>query len=317
MLLWHTIDRSADWKVEYNADTDGSWKKVHVTHLRTVRAKNIPSHRVYAAKFDNLTPGATYQYRVMLNNNQVFDSQLLARKPAGSAFRFAVSGDVAQGTADQRAIANQLYKQKPDFFAIAGDIVYGRGLISEYREKYFPVYNTNEANPTTGAPLLRSTLFLAAPGNHDVSGADLATNPDGLAYFLYWAQPLNGPNTSRSNAGSPNLQGATVDTNLFRKAADKQFPRMANFSFDCADSHWTVIDSNKYADWSQPELMKWLKKDQSHQSDPRILGRRTLQKDHRFLAGVLRPGQMCWMSAVAQDRSPQASRTWLARMVPF
>ena len=30
---------------------------------------------------------------------------------------------------------------------------------------------------------------------------------------------------------------------------------------------------------------------QSHQSDPRILVRRTLARDHRFLAGLLRPGQ--------------------------
>jgi SAM-dependent methyltransferase len=29
---------------------------------------------------------------------------------------------------------------------------------------------------------------------------------------------------------------------------------------------------------------------QSHQSDPKILGRRTLQKDHRILAGLVRPG---------------------------
>src|SRR5258708_1068164 len=29
---------------------------------------------------------------------------------------------------------------------------------------------------------------------------------------------------------------------------------------------------------------------QSHKSDPRILGRRTLERDHRHLAGLLRPG---------------------------
>ena len=29
---------------------------------------------------------------------------------------------------------------------------------------------------------------------------------------------------------------------------------------------------------------------QSHRSDPRILGRRTLERDHRYLAGLLRPG---------------------------
>ena len=43
-----------------------------------------------------------------------------------------------------------------------------------------------------GAPLLRSVLFIAAPGNHDIADRDLDKNPDGLAYFYYWTQPLNG-----------------------------------------------------------------------------------------------------------------------------
>ena len=76
---------------------------------------------------------------------------------------------------------------------ITGDIVYGRGLISEYREKFWPVYNADEASPVGGAPLLRSTLFVAAPGNHDIASRDLGKTPDGLAYFYYWDQPLNGP----------------------------------------------------------------------------------------------------------------------------
>ena len=48
-------------------------------------------------------------------------------------------------------------------------------------------------SPTLGAPLLRSTLFIAAPGNHDVAKPNLTLFPDSLAYFMYWSQPLNGP----------------------------------------------------------------------------------------------------------------------------
>jgi hypothetical protein len=67
---------------------------------------------------------------------------------------------------------------------ITGGIVYARGRISEYREKFWPIYNAEEASPSRGAPLLRSTLFLAAPGNDDIGTRDLDTYPDGLAYFL-------------------------------------------------------------------------------------------------------------------------------------
>ena len=49
--------------------------------------------------------------------------------------------------------------RKPDFVMITGDIVYGKGLASEYRTKYWPIYNSDEASPSVGAPLLRSTLF--------------------------------------------------------------------------------------------------------------------------------------------------------------
>ena len=90
---------------------------------------------------------------------------------------------------------------------ITGDIVYDRGRISEYREKFRPVYNAEEASPAHGAPLLRSTLFLAAPGNHDIGTRDLGEYPDGLAYFLFWAQPLNGPPGAEGSAHVRVLKG--------------------------------------------------------------------------------------------------------------
>ena len=29
---------------------------------------------------------------------------------------------------------------------------------------------------------------------------------------------------------------------------------MANFSFDYANAHWIVLDSNPYVDWTEPSL---------------------------------------------------------------
>ncbi|MCZ2147715.1 MAG: metallophosphoesterase [Bryobacterales bacterium] len=47
----------------------------------------------------------------------------------------------------------------------------------------------------------------------------------------------------------------------FLDSAGKQFPRMASYSFDYGNSHWTVLDSNKYAEWTSPALRNWLEKD--------------------------------------------------------
>ena len=74
-------------------------------------------------------------------------------------------------------MAYQAYQWHPDFVMITGDIVYDRGRISEYREKYWPIYNADEASPALGPPLLRSTVFLAVPGNHDISMRDLGAYP--------------------------------------------------------------------------------------------------------------------------------------------
>ena len=59
---------------------------------------------------------------------------------------------------------------------IPGDIVYERGLIVDYRKKFWPVYNADEPSDA-GVPLIRSVPFMAAPGNHDIDTRDLDKYP--------------------------------------------------------------------------------------------------------------------------------------------
>ncbi len=87
---------------------------------------------------------------------------------------------------------------------------------------------------------------------------DLDKFPDAAAYFYYWALPMNGP-TSRS--GAPTLRGDAARRETFRETVGPAFPKMANYSFDRAGVHWTVIDSNPYADWLDPALHAWLEAD--------------------------------------------------------
>ena len=171
-------------------------------------------------------------------------------------------GDCGQGTPSENLIAYQASLARPDFIFIPGDIVYSSGRIAEYRTKFFPVYNADQANPETGAPLLRSIPFIAAPGNHDTALNNYARYPDALAYFLYWDQPLNGPiadpqaaKTRHVLTGNPEAQPAFLET------AKPRYPRMANFSFDYGNSHWTVLDANVYMDWTNQALRDWVTKD--------------------------------------------------------
>ena len=109
---------------------------------------------------------------------------------------------------------------------------------------------------------MRSVPFIAAPGNHDTALANYLRFPDALAYFLYWDQPLNGPLAPPEAAKAAHtLTGSTAAQPIFLAGAGTRYPRMANFSFEYGNSHWTVLDANRYMDWSNPFLREWLTKD--------------------------------------------------------
>jgi len=261
-LLWHADDRDDDWTVEVRATAAGPWVATASPTSRRVAVPGAAPHRVYRAVLGGLVPGGEFAYRLTKAGVEVFSAKGRARKGAGQRQRFVVFGDCAAGTAPQRAIAHRAYLLAPDFVAIPGDIVYSRGRINEYRQKYFPVYNSDKLSAAEGAPLLRSFPFIGAPGNHDTATRDLEKVPDALAYFLYWDQPLNGPLETVGAAGSPTLQGSAPATRrAFLEGAGPSYPRMANFSFDYGDAHWTVLDSNTYADWTKPDLHDWLARD--------------------------------------------------------
>jgi acid phosphatase type 7 len=260
-ILWQAEDLDADWALEYRPGTDGSWRPVEPPKWRQVAVPGVPAHRVYRADLRDLGPGPSFEYRVRRDGEVVFTAEGRTPKAAGQPYRFVVFGDGGAGTAEERAVAYEAHRARPDFLLIAGDIVYTRGRIREYREKFWPVYDADVASPEAGAPLLRSTLVIAAPGNHDVVARDLGQYPDGLAYFLYWDQPLNGPIGREGSPLVPTLFGPEANRAAFLRAAGPAYPRMANFSFDYGNAHWTVLDSNPYVDWTDPDLRAWVERD--------------------------------------------------------
>ncbi len=259
-LVWHSADENARYEVRTKASGSSKWSKPVAAESRLVAVSGAAPHRVWSAPLAGRSNGKEFDYAVLLDGAEVFTASTRARKGANQPYRFAVFGDCGQNTPEQKRIAYQTWQAKPDFLFITGDIVYGRGRVTEYREKYYPIYGSAEASPAKGAPLLKSIPFIASPGNHDIAEADFDKYPDTAAYYYYWKQPLNGP-LGEPGPLTSQAKGAAANVQAFRDAAGSAYPRMANFSFDYGNAHWTVLDANKYANWNDPALREWLVRD--------------------------------------------------------
>jgi hypothetical protein len=267
-VVWHTADKDVAWQLDFQAKGGEEWTPVNNLTWKRIAIGNAEPHRVYRGRITDLEQGREYSYRLHEDVNKIFEASFHSRKGPGQPHRCIVVADCGFGSPQQRAVAYQMYQQQPDLVVIPGDIVYSSGTISEYREIFFPVYNTSMASPQTGAPLMRSVPFLAGMGEHDwrwwtVQDPNWYHDQEaGLAYFLYWFQPLNGPPTHH---GGPNTYPIrTLDKNGLNNLLDtmgRNYPVMANYSFDYGDTHWTVLDPNPHVNWTDPQLRQWLKDD--------------------------------------------------------
>jgi predicted phosphodiesterase len=259
-LFWHATDANATWVAEYKNNNTNDWiKAINQTTTKIAVAGN-EQFWIYSTSFSSLIPGTTFSYRVSKNGSIVFTAEAKSLKAPEQSYRMIITGDIASGSKQAARIANGMYNSNPDMIAIAGDIVYTRGLISEYKTRYWPVYNKDIAD-SGGAPLLRSIPFLAAVGNHDAITRDLDAYPGALAYYHYWEQPLNGPDGKEGGTLVPTLKASDANRKAFIDGAGEKYPKMSNFSFDYGNAHWTVLDSNPYVEWSDSLLKDWVIKD--------------------------------------------------------
>jgi 3',5'-cyclic AMP phosphodiesterase CpdA len=260
-VLWQGQDVDEPWMVEFQPSPTGVWADAGRPAPRRFSSPETGASRLYRVTISGLAPGELFRYRLRRRTQVEFASEARARKPKGQPHRFVAFGDGAANTYEQRAVAYQIAKAQPDFVLITGDLAYYKGLLSNYLEKFFPIYNSDVASPSTGAPLMRSVPFLVAPGNHDILEGNLDAYGDAFAYFYVWSLPLNGPLTQPGARNAPSLRGDEARRRAFLDLVGPAYPRAANYAFDYGDVHWTVLDANPYVDWTDPKLRDWLARD--------------------------------------------------------
>jgi 3',5'-cyclic AMP phosphodiesterase CpdA len=273
-LIWWTSDRDYLWAVEARPVGSDRWLGSDIPSEHRINIGDMKPKRRLKATLAHLAPGRDYEYRVLRGGQPVFTGRATAPKSAKQPYRFVAVGDLATGRAGSKNVAYQIALAKPDLLVMPGDIAYKHGRISEYRDRYFPTFNSDAPHFLGGGPIIRSTLSVAAFGNHDAGTPDppedvrdLEKYPDLLAYFIFWSQPLNGPLGTVGAANTPDLIGSGTRKRAFLSAAGERFPRMANFSFDYGNAHWLVLDANYYMDWTNPEMRAWVEKDLTDAKD--------------------------------------------------
>ena len=259
-ILWQTQASDATWSLEYRQTVNETWKNAEAPIVSKIIASGVKERNLYTVKLLNLEPGKVFYYQVIKNQNTVFSSEGKALKAVNQPYRFIAFGDIGANKREQKDIAMQAFKSRPDFVAVTGDIVYNRGLISEYDSKFWPIYNAEKPD-SNGVPMMASIPFVSSPGNHDIETRDLNRYPEALAYYMFWSQPLNGPTKEEGSALVPKLIANEENRSSFLKSAGSKYPAMANFSFDYGNAHWTILDSNPYVDWTNKEILDWVEKD--------------------------------------------------------
>ncbi|HEY4286549.1 MAG TPA: metallophosphoesterase family protein [Puia sp.] len=259
-LMWHTPDAPGDWVLEIKTTPTGKWIRTDAPQYITATPDSARPRRVYHALLSGLAPGGVFSYRLLLAGKTVFTADGKAPKGENQPYRFVVNGDIGAATPDARLLARQSFLSKPDLVVIPGDIIYENGRVSEYDEKFWPVYNADQASDQ-GAPVMRSIPYIGAPGNHDVDNRNLNQFPDGLAYFYFWRQPLNGPAGKEGGAFVPTMTATEAHRKTFLAAAGDAYPNAVNYSFNYGNAHWTVVDSDPYVDWTDSALRAWVAAD--------------------------------------------------------
>jgi uncharacterized repeat protein (TIGR01451 family) len=183
------------------------------------------------------------------------------------------------------SLVNQPSRPDPDFVVNTGDNVYNEGTEDNYRDFFFPVFNSDLDSNETGAPLLRSKLFFPVDGNHDQGSTGVSANlladdsapafsgnlsgGDALSYYNDFYFPQNGPvgydiqfawngDTSAATGFTLSYKGKSYTSPAaiaaFRASTkvdtgngpSTQIDHQSNYSFDYGNAHFLYLDADPH-----------------------------------------------------------------------
>ena len=258
VLIWQTDSIPGNYVVEFasgNSLKDAVKIETSKVSFVQLHLKNKTTY-LYRAVLTGLGFDAQYTYRVSTNGTSIAEDSFYTRTKKKQT-RFVAFGDCGSGSINQAEIAYQVFLQKPQFVLITGDNVYWRGLESEYRKNFFPIYLAPEALPQKGAPLMNTIPFYLILGNHDIYSENLDKFSDGLAYFYYNDLPLNAPIPTSTLVA----EGNEEKIKEFKKNTKGRFPNIANYSFDQGNVHIVCLDANTYVNPLDQDLVDWITRD--------------------------------------------------------
>ena len=159
-LVWTTLE-PGNAVLELSGPSSTEIIRATTTVFRPEQTALQYQYYQHQADFTELTPGAEYNYRVLIDGIEAVPGENLHfRAPAQGEFRFLVFGDSGWDGRSQRQIAALMQTERPNLVLVTGDLGYPVGTYAYYESNYFDYY----------AGLLKSVPFFPCPGNHDYQG---------------------------------------------------------------------------------------------------------------------------------------------------
>lgn len=238
-IRWRT-DKPSSSKVAYGSNPQNL--AIYVAN------KELTYNHIITLK--NLLPNTKYYYEIGSNEQKLGgdSSYFFVTTPtvgATSKMRFWVTGDCGNNSQNQRNVLSQyenyLGENYTNAWLLLGDNAYYNGLEDEYQYNFFDIYKNK---------MLKQTLLVPAPGNHDYAGNNNRQNDHKIPYYEIFSLPDSGQ-----------MGGVPSGTEAF-------------YSYDYGNIHFISLDSYGREDYATRlydtlgAQVQWLKADLAANKQP-------------------------------------------------
>ena len=182
----------------------GSDREPYSISGEPVEIPGVPDVRVYRFALRGLEPGASYDFRIALDERPAVGWRSFRTLPREGPVRMAAGGDVGAEPLSLALLA-QAARQSPHLLAIGGDLAYANGLTSNWPRWRAWLEHVTEALVT---PEGHTVPLVLAIGNHEVNvgragGVPASAPAEQKApfYLSLFAQNQNGGG-SRKDGGA-------------------------------------------------------------------------------------------------------------------